>query len=1506
MSLLRGKVYVPPTKYNGIPTSSAILGTPLPILIGQQRASWKLLWYGDFISKKAKQQGAGGSGLSKGGVQYVYAASVIGGVCMGPTTNLLGVWNSNGKYAVNTYAETTTVPGGGSPTYTPNNASIYLQDLGAGYQSAYSVTANDYGSPGSTTYSGNQRVPLAYTSSPTPAAGHYTVNGSNQYVFNSADTGKVVTVTYVAYQYHIIENEIDVAAAIVTVQYQTEFNSDLGVAYYPSGVALTPISGTPTVAGTYNPNGGNYKFAAADFGLGVVITYLYIDPNTDTNAPSTLNLTFFTGGLGQTPWSYLTSKHPGEDLGYSEVAYVASSGMYLGYSPVLPQLNFEILGAYPFGNGIPDSNPADAINGMLTNTAYKLNFPASFIDSSLLTGNSSARNQWTANNFFISVLLDTQSSLMSLIGSWCEAGQVYTSWDEGRLKFIPLCDTTAVANGATYTPPTQPVVDLDDNDFFPTAKQDPITITQAPWQNRWNRVGVRWAVRANDYNEDILQIQDEASVQQYGLMSEGAQDWQFITTESAAQFAANLRLQRLSAIYTTYRFILKSNFAFLSPGDVVTVTDGLLGTLGTMFGRTPVRITSMTDDPVAGIQIEAENFPWSVGASLLYNKQAQLPSNTNDGPQQDPGNTVPVIFEVPNRAQVWAGDTIYIFANGSQVNWGGCQVYVSFNGTDYTFYDVIDTPARLGITVGDFPVHADPDNVDTVTVNMQQSGAVLQSVTAADRDAFVTLSAIVSPGQAFSQTDDATVGTNLGTAGSTSPTPGSTGFTLVGTGTSIAGHAGSPAAWSNPTDVAGSSGYATSGALSALHYPGPSGRAPAYTSALLALMGANSFEIPTAGVGPVIGIQLSLSSYMIAVLSGVTDLTLTAQLTYNNQVFGSEATVWTSAVPGEPTSPTAFSVGSASDLSFWGLATSNPLTPTMMNDPSFGVILRGYTNTIGTITTQFAVNDVQLNITWAAGGGGVSTAWINPNNVGSSSLYASAPIPVGGSTQWLAATALSGAELPFGFILEGIIVTANAYVSAGSGSLSSSLFFSTQRIGSPKGLAITTTPTDIIFPVVGANDLWGAQDILTLDMLNSLLFGAAFSITGTAGSTAFLNNVRVTLIGTSDYNLELISYETATLTGQNTYALTSLRRGVYGSYPCDHPSAATFARLDQATFTYQVDPTFRGSTIYFKFLSFNAYGNQLQLLSNVTAYAVPIGGLSPGALDAGAMDPVTGLPTAALTTGTPGSPAYHIDSAVAAIHGTYGVQNIPPGSGLLGPTGPGAAAGIPTWQPLITGGGGTGSLVNLFVLLINSNTTAAAWDYLVANTAGGAFNVSFPKASLNPNVIVAVKKQSTDANAVTLLPFSGDTIELASSYVIGSQNALIFVSDGVSNWDIFSGTATGANDFYISIPARAGLYPASDELYYSKPVRKITFPVGLVGTNSGCRIAPTAAVQVTLLKNGVSIGTVNIAGGATTATITFTSAVTFDPTIPDSFSVTAPVTTDITFAGFWLDILATR
>jgi hypothetical protein len=92
---------------------------------------------------------------------------------------------------------------------------------------------------------------------------------------------------------------------------------------------------------------------------------------------------------------------------------------------------------------------------------------------------------------------------------------------------------------------------------------------------------------------------------------------------------------------------------------------------------------------------------------------------------------------------------------------------------------------------------------------------------------------------------------------------------------------------------------------------------------------------------------------------------------------------------------------------------------------------------------------------------------------------------------------------------------------------------------------------------------------------------------------------------------ELVAYQTATLTGNHAYSLTTLRRGVYGSTVAAHAAGSMFCRLDESVKSFDLPITpvsYVGKTLYLKFPSFNIYGGALQDISTLSPYGYTPGG----------------------------------------------------------------------------------------------------------------------------------------------------------------------------------------------------------------------------------------------------------------------------------------------------------
>lgn len=89
---------------------------------------------------------------------------------------------------------------------------------------------------------------------------------------------------------------------------------------------------------------------------------------------------------------------------------------------------------------------------------------------------------------------------------------------------------------------------------------------------------------------------------------------------------------------------------------------------------------------------------------------------------------------------------------------------------------------------------------------------------------------------------------------------------------------------------------------------------------------------------------------------------------------------------------------------------------------------------------------------------------------------------------------------------------------------------------------------------------------------------------------------------------EFISYETAKLTGTNSYDLTYIRRGVYGSTIQNIPIGSLLVRVDGSIVKYPFTSSKIGQQLWFKFPALNIYGGGLQDLSSAIAYTYTLQG----------------------------------------------------------------------------------------------------------------------------------------------------------------------------------------------------------------------------------------------------------------------------------------------------------
>lgn len=450
---------------------------------------------------------------------------------------------------------------------------------------------------------------------------------------------------------------------------------------------------------------------------------------TTTSALQQAGLNLATGSTTQLPWGYLTSSHPSQALAYRDIAYVYAQDYPLNSGAAIPNHSFEVR----FGTYVPgklDADPRDVVVDLLTNPNHGV---PGWIPG--LIGDLSAWSAYClANNLLISPVVDTARAARDLINEWCEITNSAAFWSEGVIKVGTYGDASATANGVTYTPDLTPVYALTESDFIPLEDTVPVSLEIRNQADACNIVQVEFLDRANQYNVSIAPSQDLANINEYGRRKQDPVNWHSICDASVARLASQLLLQRTLYRREIYKFKLPWNFVLLDPMDYVslsTTTDQL------KLNNRLVQIISIEEGEDDCLEFTAEGVDAGTGSSPLYSAYSGDAVSVQTQMAPVPVSP-PVIVKAPS-SLTGLDPEVWLAVAGANPNWGGCQVWVSADGIDYQLIGTINNPAKVGLTTNTLPDHADPDNVNTLTVNMSLSAQDLLSASATNANSGATL-----------------------------------------------------------------------------------------------------------------------------------------------------------------------------------------------------------------------------------------------------------------------------------------------------------------------------------------------------------------------------------------------------------------------------------------------------------------------------------------------------------------------------------------------------------------------------------------------------------------------------------------------------------------------------------------------------------------------------------------------------------------------------------------------
>ena len=539
-------------------------------------------------------------------------------------------------------------------------------------------------------------------------------------------------------------------------------------------VTIEEIASSPDIAFTYNltiephhnyfvegvlvHNGGGSKTGSYDYQTGCIFGICGGPINGFGNiwkgkdqygSPGTLGLTAYLGSSSQTAWGWLVSYNSAQALNYRYIAYLCSANFDLGSNDALPQLKVETFGGlYNTGiNGRGDADIPLVAQDYLTGL-HGVGLPSSCIDTgswfsgshATTTGDASWQTYCRAVGLDFSPSLDSIEKANDVLARWFEITNTAAVWSGSVLKAIPYGDTPVTGHGYVFVPNVTPVYDLSDKDFLRPDNADPVQLIRSDPNDAYNCYRMEFLDNTVLYNANIAEARDQASIEAFGLRVASQISAHEFTQSSVANIAVGLICQRAVNIRNTYTFRLSWEYFLLEPMDLVTLTDPGMG-----MTQVAVRITSIEEDDQGLLTVVAEEFPSGTAAATQYPTQTNS-SNLTINPALVPASVnTPVIFE-PNATLTGGVAQVWIAASGGTAgvadpNWGGCNVWISADGTNYSMVGTIEGPARMGVlsaALSSF-TGTSPDTSHTLAVNLNESGGTLSSGTSADASNYRTL-----------------------------------------------------------------------------------------------------------------------------------------------------------------------------------------------------------------------------------------------------------------------------------------------------------------------------------------------------------------------------------------------------------------------------------------------------------------------------------------------------------------------------------------------------------------------------------------------------------------------------------------------------------------------------------------------------------------------------------------------------------------------------------------------
>ena len=297
---------------------------------------------------------------------------------------------------------------------------------------------------------------------------------------------------------------------------------------------------------------------------------------------------------------------------------------------------------------------------------------------------------------------------------------IFSGADEGK----PVTMTYTVKSATGFSPLLTPRYDLTDADFIADKDQDPINVERVDVYSLPSIQRVEVTSRSNSYSMTAVEARDQGQIEMFGPRVGSTISAHEICDEfTIGPKVAQLILQRALYVRAKYHFKLSWEFCLLEPMDVVTINDAGLG-----LNQAKVRITDIEEDDNGLLTVTAEELVSGIGTATV-NPSAGSLGQQHAFEQLAVAVNYPLLYQPPTSltggtAQIWAGASPQ--PGGSSLQWGGCNVWASLDGTTYQQAATITAPVNQGLLTASLPIAiAGLDNVNTLAVDLSMSQGVL-------------------------------------------------------------------------------------------------------------------------------------------------------------------------------------------------------------------------------------------------------------------------------------------------------------------------------------------------------------------------------------------------------------------------------------------------------------------------------------------------------------------------------------------------------------------------------------------------------------------------------------------------------------------------------------------------------------------------------------------------------------------------------------------------------------